>query len=80
MVDFRQTWGEHRVYYQDEKGGIGRLPVGWTDAVEADPFVVVASGRAYIRFGDLLKLLEIVDGLRPSRRERGPRKPCGSVK
>jgi hypothetical protein len=46
FVVYRQNWGEDRVHLHDEDGQLFSLPAAWTDAVAADPFVVVAAGRA----------------------------------
>jgi hypothetical protein len=40
------------------------LPAGWTDAVPADPFVVVADGRCPFTAGGLLALADLIDRLR----------------
>jgi hypothetical protein len=39
------------------------LPAHWTDAVPADPFVVMSAGRAYVRLDDLRHLRALLDGL-----------------
>ncbi len=36
------------------------MPVNWTDVAEADPFVTLASGRAYCRLSDLLRLAAVI--------------------
>src|SRR5947209_3296789 len=46
FVAYRQNWGEDRVHLHDENGQLFSLPAGWTDVVAADPFVVIAAGRA----------------------------------
>ena len=46
FVAYRQNWGEDRVHLHDENGRLFSLPAGWTDVAGADPFVVVAAGRA----------------------------------
>ncbi|HHK41346.1 MAG TPA: hypothetical protein ENJ50_02910 [Planctomycetaceae bacterium] len=56
----RRGWGEDQVYFYAEDGRLQRLPASWTDAVERDPFVVVAEGRAHFRLDDLLRLAELV--------------------
>jgi hypothetical protein len=37
------------------------LPAAWTDAAAADPFVVVAAGRAPFSTAGLLALADLVD-------------------
>jgi uncharacterized protein DUF5372 len=59
----RQTWSQDRVFFLDSQGRQFSLPVGWTDAAEVDPFVMVASGRCPFRFADLVELRALIDGL-----------------
>lgn len=60
FVAVRQTWGEDRVFFLDEDGTQRSLPVGWTDAVEPDVFVVMAAGRCAFRIEDLLGVADLV--------------------
>ena len=60
LLDHRQTWGEDRVYFQDETGRLRRLPASWTSVAAKDPFVVIAAGRAHFRPQDLLQLARMV--------------------
>ena len=55
-----QTWGEYRVFYRDEAGALAAMPTTWTDVADADPFVVIAGGRAHCRVTDLLRLAALV--------------------
>ncbi len=70
FVEYRQTWGEDRVYFSDDTDHVRQLPATWTDAAPPDPFVAVSAGRATIRFADLLALamllrqLDDTDGAR----------------
>ena len=59
----RQTWSQDRVFFLDSEGRQFSLPVGWTDAAEADPFVAMAAGRCPFRFADLVELRRLIDGL-----------------
>lgn len=70
FVAVRQTWGEDRVFFFDEDGAQRSLPTGWTDAAPPDAFVALAGGRSALRVADLLVLVELLDGLRPSRDRR----------
>ena len=36
----------------------------WTDAGQADPFVVLSRGRAVVRFEDLLRLVKLIEDLK----------------
>jgi hypothetical protein len=40
------------------------LPSAWTDAGQTDPFVVLARGRAVVRFEDLLRLVKLIEDLK----------------
>ena len=66
LLTYRKTWGEDRVFFH-EGGRLRALPAGWTDAAEAPIFVALAEGRAHFRPDDLLRLTELVGGLRPQR-------------
>ncbi|HEX9910451.1 MAG TPA: DUF5372 family protein [Desulfatiglandales bacterium] len=66
MLEYRQTWGENRVYFLDLSGQLKRLPASWTDVVGEDPFVTVATGRSPLRLEDLLQLVDLLDRLRVS--------------
>ncbi|MQA24949.1 MAG: hypothetical protein GEU94_05640, partial [Micromonosporaceae bacterium] len=56
FLAIRQTWSEDRVFFLDGDGRQCSLPVGWTDAVDPDVFVVIAAGRRPFRVADLLAL------------------------
>jgi hypothetical protein len=60
LIDYRQTWGEDRVYVHDEGGQWRHVPERWTDAAPVDPFVVLAAGRAHFRLEDLLALADLL--------------------
>jgi Family of unknown function (DUF5372) len=64
FLAIRQTWSEDRVFFLDRDGRQYSLPAGWTDAVELDVFVVMATGRCPFRVADLLALGQLIDGLR----------------
>ena len=59
----RQAWGEDRVFFFDGEGVQRSLPIGWTNASDVDPFVVVAGGRCPFRVTDLLELAVLLDEL-----------------
>lgn len=71
FVAVRRTWGEDRVFFLDEDGTQRSLPRGWTDAGDPDAFVALAAGRSALRVGDLLELVELVDGLRGAATQDG---------
>lgn len=60
LIDYRQTWGEDRVYVHDEGGQWLHLPARWTDAAPVDPFVALAAGRTPFRLEDLLALADLL--------------------
>jgi len=60
LINISRCWGDERVFYVDESEQVRSLPARWTSAVEEDPFVVVAAGRADFRLADLLALLAFV--------------------
>ena len=64
LVVRRRNWGEDRVYFHDEQGALRSLPTNWTDAADADVFVVMAAGRCPFRLDDLLGLADLVDRLK----------------
>ena len=70
MLDFRQTWGEHRVYFRERRRGFCALPATWTDAVEPEPFVVVSRGRAFFTARDLTVLAGLVAELSGAERRK----------
>ena len=64
FVKRRRNWRADRVYVFGGAGELVSLPAEWTDLAPADPFVVVAAGRAPFRTADLLKLADEVARLR----------------
>ena len=56
-------WNRQVVYYRDDDGRPRSLPVGWTSLAPADPFQVVAEGRACLRQADLEQLAEVIQVL-----------------
>ncbi len=64
FVVHRRNWGEDRIYCHDGDGQLFSLPAAWTDAAPDDPFVVVAAGRCPFTVDGLLRLAELIDGLR----------------
>ena len=45
------------------------LPTAWTDLAAPEPFVVLAAGRAILRFTDLQALHQLVSNLQDAREE-----------
>jgi hypothetical protein len=67
FVKRRKNWQLDRVYFYDGRGALVALPAEWTDAVGADPFVVVSAGRSPFHVDGLLDLSELVVGLAAER-------------
>jgi hypothetical protein len=67
LIEHRNNWGEDRVCLRDGNGELFSLPAGWTDAVAADPFVVIAVGRCPFTTDDLLAVADLVDRVRVLR-------------
>ncbi len=59
----RHTWGEERVYYQDQAGALRSMPTAWTSLAPVDPFVRLAAGRSAFRVTDLLELARLLAAL-----------------
>jgi hypothetical protein len=60
LVDYRQTWGEHQVYFHDESQRLRAVPSDWTSMAAPDPFVSIAAGRSCFRIADLLELAQMI--------------------
>jgi hypothetical protein len=67
FVKRRRNWQLDRVYLDVGEGELVSLPAEWTDAVPADPFVVVARGRAPFHVDALLALSELVAAIAAQR-------------
>jgi Family of unknown function (DUF5372) len=70
FVKRRRNWQADRVYFFDGGGVLVALPAEWTDAVAADPFVVVSAGRSLFHADGLLELSELVARLAAERSAR----------
>jgi hypothetical protein len=74
FVERQHNWQRDRVYGLDEQGELVSLPAEWTDAVAADPFVVVSAGRSPFHVEALLELSELVASVAAGHsRERATR-------
>jgi hypothetical protein len=61
LLSQRVAWGEERVFFSDaHTHQIRSLPLSWTDLALPDPFLVVAAGKAVLRFSDLQQLTEFL--------------------
>jgi hypothetical protein len=66
LVEYRNNWGEDRVYFHDAEGQLQSILAICTDAGGVDPFVEIAAGRSFFRYEDLVKLADLVEGLQGS--------------
>jgi Family of unknown function (DUF5372) len=60
FFEYKNAWGEDRVYFHNEEQQLIALPASWTDVVAADPLVSIGEGRALFRADDLWELAELV--------------------
>jgi hypothetical protein len=63
LIRYRRSWGHESV---DGRGADGRritVPLSWTDAGAADPFIALAAGRSLFRVEDLLRLARRLEEL-----------------
>jgi hypothetical protein len=50
----RFAWGEERIFFSDqETHEVRSLPLAWTNLAMPDPFLLVADGKAVLRWKDL---------------------------
>jgi hypothetical protein len=68
LVKRRRFWGADLVIVFDDGGDVLSLPAAWTDAVAADPFVVVSAGRCPYHIEGLLELSVLAACLVADRR------------
>jgi Family of unknown function (DUF5372) len=60
LIEYKNAWGEDRVYFHNEEQQLIALPASWTDVVAADPVVSMGKGQALFRAGDLSELAGLV--------------------
>lgn len=63
-MEYRNNWGEDRVYFHDTEGQLQSILASCTDAGGVDPFVTMAAGRSFFRYEDLIKLADLLEKLR----------------
>ena len=64
LLSYRRSWRNEYVDLHDENDQLIAVPIKWTDAAPPDPFVVVARGRSYFRTEDLVRLANLIGGLK----------------
>lgn len=65
----KQLWGEERVTLEHPDGSLVSVPINWTDAAPADPYLELGCGRSLFRVEDLVALAQLIG----ARNQRGPR-------
>jgi len=61
LLSQRFAWGEERVFFADpQTHQVRSLPQAWTSLALPDPFLVVAAGKAVLRFSDLEQLAQLL--------------------
>ncbi|MGM0366302.1 MAG: DUF5372 family protein [Actinomycetota bacterium] len=63
LVNYRNSWKNKYIEYQDKSGNICSIPLYWTDAAGIDPFIKISNGRSAFRIKDLLRLCDLADDL-----------------
>jgi hypothetical protein len=46
----------------DDQGDQKSVPIGFTDALPPDPFVMISAGRSRLRIQELLDLAALING------------------
>ena len=62
--DDRERFGHRRLFYRLDNGQIAYFLTRWTDQAAKDPFIEMAAGQALARPKDLLKLADLITGLK----------------
>jgi hypothetical protein len=74
LIDKYLAWGEDRVCFRDDKGGLRFLPTAWTSLAPLDSFVQMSAGRSHFRVEDLLRLTTLIAQQTPAQRSRPRRR------
>jgi hypothetical protein len=70
LLSQRFAWGEERVFFPDPQTyQIRSLPLAWTSLALPDPFLVVAQGKAVLRFEDVQHLVQMLRDIQAHHRE-----------
>jgi len=62
-VAYRKSWRREYVDCHHHNQQQLSILLDWTDAAEPDPFIVLAAGRTYFKFANLLALAQMIDRL-----------------
>ena len=63
LVGFHNCWKKECVEVLDGRGVVISIPLAWTDAAGADPFLLYSQGRSHFRFDELLALSDLLDSI-----------------
>jgi Family of unknown function (DUF5372) len=70
LLSQRVAWGEERVFFSDPPTHqVRSLPQAWTNLALPDPFMVVAAGKAVLRFSDVQQLTQFLKKKSAHRQE-----------
>ena len=61
LLCYRKSWGRQYIDFQHDNGKMDAIPLTWTDADQADPFLTISQGRSMFRVVELLRLVELID-------------------
>ena len=61
LLSYRKSWGRQFIDFQYDNGKTGAIPLAWTDADQADPFLTISQGHSVFRVLELLRLVELID-------------------
>ena len=61
LLSYRKSWGRQFIDFRYENGKTGAIPLAWTDADQADPFLTISQGRSVFRVAELLRLVELIE-------------------
>ena len=64
LIEYHKPWGEDRVFFSDAEGQLQSIVASCTDVGRDDPFVEIAAGRSFFRYEDLIRLADLLEGLR----------------
>jgi hypothetical protein len=54
------------VYFQNAEGQLEAILASCTDVPGIDPFVAMSAGRCCFRYEDLIRLADLIEGLKPN--------------
>jgi len=64
LVTRRHHWREYWASFYDDRGRLVSLPASWTSLGDIDPFKDLSNGCSLFRPEDLLRLVELIEGIK----------------